>query len=754
VNEAAQKRNSKWGGWRDWVNVVLLYIVLEIAVLSVEQAHWIEPQPMLSLVLFLSLLVVYILYRIKMPGVIKHFLALIIGLGVTLWQTLALMTPPAGESGLSRWLYIIQSWWQGPGALLPGENRLPFAVFITFLVWVAGYLSIWFLLRRGNSWVAVSLGALVVLVNLSNLPDTYYFYFFLYFFAAILLIAVTRMTGRTLKKEGRAGYSGKSLAYLGVSLLVITALAASVSWITPQARATGLQNLIASKLPWQRDVLESKFNILNAIPSKQASSTAGNLEDLPFEEAWHQGDEIEFIVLSERPSYWRVNAYDTYTSQGWENSRTDKTSLEAGASWADKEGPANREVMNYTVTAEMFTDVVLTSGGFISSDLPVRVNAGAAGDDIAVNALRVLSPGEQYTVTSYISSAAAGDLSAAGNNYPDSVKAAYLQLPDDFSDEIRQLSQNITRNAGTPYGKVAAIVDYLSQFPYELEVEPPPKGVDSVAYFLFESKSGYCLHFASAAVVMLRSVGIPSRLAAGYLPGDPGNVPGQYLLRDKYYHAWPQVYFPGYGWVDIEATPGGSGSQVSVAAAGESGPAVGQLLPDSSWQSEMPPEIPNYNSPDTGNSLVSEDSWARPLVFAVLLGRVLLFVLIAGLAIGLVAGLIILIKRFSFGWLWHVDRENLSLQAYTNLCKLAGMAGLAPAPQQTPLEFYGRLAKVFPQQAEAMDFIVQAYVTSRFGGRKAKPGLVEEAEILKARCLVYDALSQRLGKMKRYFAKR
>ena len=744
---------SRWGSWREWVNIILLFVVLEIAVLSIEQAHWITPQPSLSLVLFLSVLVVCVLLRIRVFGVFKHVLALVIGLSVTLWQTMTLLTPPETVSRFSHLLDIFQSWWQGSETLLTGDDKIIFAVFITFLTWVIGYLSAWFVIRRNNSWVPVSLGALVILFNIGNLPDTYYIYFFLYFFAAALLIAVTRMTGQSSKTGRIANYSGRSLLYLGVSLLCITALAASISWITPQVRATGLQDLIATRFPWQRDVLGSKFNIFNAVPSKQALSTASILKDLTFEERWNQGDDIKFIVVSERPSYWRVNAYDTYTSQGWTNSPTGKNFLEADTPWVDNEGLTSQEVMKYAVATEIHTDILFTSGGFISSDIPVHVNIGAGGDVEAVTALRILSPGEHYTITSYVFSPTEDDLSGAGETYPDSVKAAYLQLPPDFSNDIKLLSEDITREFMTPYAKVTAILDYLSQFPYKLEVEALPEGTDSVAHFLFTRKNGFCLHYASAAVVMLRSVGIPSRLVVGYLPGEPGKIPGQYILRDKYYHAWPQVYFPGYGWVDIEATPGSPESYVSIDTPWVSSTTIEESPQWDAWLGAPPPQIQNITNIGIENMLGNRTDETE-LSFAAKLGRTLLFVFSAALVIALLLGLVLVIRSISFRWLWRVDRKSLAYDTYTNMCKLAAMVGLVPRPQQTPLEFTTELAVALPQEADALDYIVKAYVENRFGRRDIKPGIAEEAEILKARNLVYNTLLQRLGLIRRFFGKR
>lgn len=746
---------SRWGSWQGWVGIFLVFLTLEMAVLSIEQAQWITPQPSLSLVLFFSVVFTFILIKIRLFGLIKFILALAVGLVVTAWQAMNVLMVPETASRFSHFLNVINSWWQGAPAQLPGDDKIIYILFVTFLTWIIGCLSLWFVMRRNNAWVAVCLGGLVVLFNLGNLPDSFYLYFFLYFLAAVLLLAVTRMTGQSLKTGLVSKYSGKSLLYLGVSLLCITGLAASISWITPQVRATGLQDFIATKMPWQRDIMESKFNIFNIVPAKQAVSTAGTLKDLTFTNTWNQGDDIEYIVYSERPSYWQMNVYDTYTPQGWTNSPAEKTLLEADTPWENTEELSSQEVMRYAVTTRIFTDVLLTNGGFVSADIPVRVNTGAGGEVQAVNAARVLNPGEDYTVTSSVISATASDLSGAGEQYPEFIKATYLQLPPDISNDIKLLSENITREANMPYARVMAIIGYLSKFSYKLVIDAPPEGADSVAYFLFTRQTGYCLHFASAAVIMLRSIDIPSRLIVGYLPGEPGDIPGQYILRDRYYHAWPQVYFPGYGWVDIEATPGDSSSQMTIDTPLVSSAALAQSeYWKYLWGGEAPPKIENVANIDLRNMPGGIPEATGGLSFADKLGRALLFVFIAAVIIAGIIGFILIVRSLSFRWLWHVDRKVLAYQAYVNMCKLASMVGLVPGPQQTPLEFAGSLAKVFPQETEALDYITQAYLVSRFGGRKAKPALAEEAAILKARHLVYNALLQRLSVTRRLFGKR
>jgi hypothetical protein len=143
-----------------------------------------------------------------------------------------------------------------------------------------------------------------------------------------------------------------------------------------------------------------------------------------------------------------------------------------------------------------------------------------------------------------------------------------------------------------------------------------------------------------------------------------------------------------------------------------------------------------------------------PLPFADELGRALFIIFSIAIIIAFLMIPLLALRSAFYRWLWHVDRSALAYRTYTNMCKLAAMVKLGPRPYQTPLEFAAALAAVFPQEATAVDNIVKAYVETRFGRREAKPGLFEEAEILKARCRVYDVLLLRLGVPGKLFSKR
>src|SRR5439155_19800440 len=111
----------------------------------------------------------------------------------------------------------------------------------------------------------------------------------------------------------------------------------------------------------------------------------------------------------------------------------------------------------------------------------------------------------------------------------------------------------ITRDKTNAYDKAEAIELYLrTNFKYSTVVKAPPSGRDPVDYFLFDLKEDFCEYFASSMVVMLRSVGVPARVVEGYTMGTFDEPTGGYMITERNAHAWVEVYFAGYGWIEFE----------------------------------------------------------------------------------------------------------------------------------------------------------------------------------------------------------
>ena len=141
-----------------------------------------------------------------------------------------------------------------------------------------------------------------------------------------------------------------------------------------------------------------------------------------------------------------------------------------------------------------------------------------------------------------------------GGPVPDAVAERY-GAPPETTDRVRALARSITAGAPTTYDKVQAIEAWLAANTlYTLDIPPLPRGADAVDQFLFVDKAGFCEQIGTAMVVMLRSLGIPARLAAGYAPGERNPFTGLYEVRASDAHAWADVWFPVVGWQGFDPT--------------------------------------------------------------------------------------------------------------------------------------------------------------------------------------------------------
>ena len=155
------------------------------------------------------------------------------------------------------------------------------------------------------------------------------------------------------------------------------------------------------------------------------------------------------------------------------------------------------------------------------------------------------------------------ELRKSASDFPEAIRAVYLQLPS-VDPRIPVLAEGVTASSKNEYDKAVAIQSYLgSHYSYTLDLSGS-HGKDPLADFLFVRRAGHCEYFASAMTVMLRSIGIPARYITGFLPGEYNDVGGDYIIRESDAHSWVEVYFPGYGWMTFDPTPGGNANQTGL----------------------------------------------------------------------------------------------------------------------------------------------------------------------------------------------
>ena len=319
---------------------------------------------------------------------------------------------------------------------------------------------------------------------------------------------------------------------------------------------------------------------------------------------------------------------------------------------------------------------------------------------------------ETYQVTSSVSLAEPQDLRRAGLDYPTWALDKYTQLPSDFPQRVKDLAREITAGAPTPYDKAKAVETYLkNNFTYNLKIDPPPYSADGVEHFLFTLKEGYSEYFASAMTVMLRAEGVPARLVTGYSLGDKLPDHEVYLVTDSHSHAWIEVYFPKYGWIAFEPTPGETIPKAVRPApdpglSGLTGAGADLLNPLCDDDEDECDDVNDLRGKSAADSGDNTSFWATRLV-------PLLPWLIGILAIataGAIAGWIF--------WRRIMTPSPDPRITFQRLAFLGGLSSIGPVDYQTPYQYRSRLDQEFPGQQENLAVIFNHYVGSLYGKRR------------------------------------
>lgn len=281
-------------------------------------------------------------------------------------------------------------------------------------------------------------------------------------------------------------------------------------------------------------------------PSTVESSLTATDDRIEVKGSISLSPKTRFTVESEAPDFWLAATYDRYTGRQWIRTGGERTytRLVAGP-----EGPTQTVSQVYRAESRVST--------MPAAWRPTNVSAGERRtlltQEGALEPDGPLSAGDTYRVESEVLVSSGRELRQSGTDYPDEIRARYLQLPASTPDRVTDRTDRLTAIADDPYDKATVIERWLKNNKnYSLTVDRPDGDVADA--FLFEMDAGYCTYFATTMVTMLRTQGIPARLAVGYTPGQPIDD-NRYVVRGLDSHAWVQVYFPDHGWVRFDPTP-------------------------------------------------------------------------------------------------------------------------------------------------------------------------------------------------------
>ena len=748
----------------DVLTLTLIGGILLLPTLLAVELGWEIRLPSALAALGIGMLVHYALARSRFRD--GRAMLLSIGYGIcTVWIAAGFSERAAFAPGLhaviervSRWLGDVTSGGVNPDPLI-------FSLLVAALLWVLSYNAIWYTLRAPSLIRVLLPPSALLFVNYIFAPqaEAPREYAAVYLFLALLLAARAQLETRAFSWR-RRGLRAPTRLHIQ-NLIAAAALSALAMLLAARAPTNDVQSQLddfqefLQQDPIQR--MSEVFSRLINVGDWQGTTTADYYggDSLQLGGSIRLGEQEVFWVEAtpERRYYWRSRVFEVYDGRRWSADVTTRLSMGQALELTGTALTGQARVsVPQTFTMALNANRLIYAApqpAYVSistvSDLRYLDDAEEEANVSVIRPDRVLRRGARYDVRSLMSLATAAQLRAAGEDYPEWLENLRLSPPG-ITERSRQLAEAISANATNPYDAARVIEDWLRRnIEYDENISGPPAGNDAIDWFLFEERAGYCTYSATAMVALLRSLGIPARLAAGFAQGEYDENAGRFVVREKDAHTWVEVYFPGYGWVEFEPTaaqepisrPDDPGERLPTATPRPSlTPTVTPLPTATPLPSETPsatPDDPLWTPPPTSLPPPSPIPTATTTATAVIqpslvpplpqspsppLPPPFFDSLFSGLALvfgAIVGGLLLLLLLVFIYWWWEwrgMRGLSPASRAFSRLERYVALIGLRLRPSATTEERRSKIVSELPSSAERpVTQIARLYTRERYG---------------------------------------
>ncbi|GAA5181426.1 hypothetical protein GCM10025771_28360 [Niveibacterium umoris] len=311
--------------------------------------------------------------------------------------------------------------------------------------------------------------------------------------------------------------------------------------------------------------------------------------------------------------------------------------------------------------------------------------------------------------------------SRIGQDTSDALAAFNLTLPKGTNPRMAALGADLRNRLPDPAARVEEGLRLLrvGQFVYTLE--PPTLGADSADEFFFDSKRGFCEHFANAFAVLMRAAGVPTRVVGGYQGGEINPVDGTLIVRQSDAHAWTEVWLANRGWVRVDPTAAAAPRRIDggvTASLPASEPIPRLVRVDAAWLRALRDRAEALSH--AWNTWFLGYNAQRQRDFITQLGfdpdwRTLTLLLAASAAAWQAVVWAAMFRRRSA--LTPAERE------WTRLLRTLARKGLSPAPSEGPIAFAARAGTIHPEWRDALDAFAKSYARITYGPPHASPAV-------------------------------
>jgi len=565
MNKTAQRR------W-DWPAAFFLLVAFWVASQRLEITDWTSDLERVIPVTMIAVLLGMLLGLSKFPRGFVFVYSLIFTAIVIPWQLALTMRPDmlwmerVTSIGGRLWSTFIQF-----ATNIPVEDSMLFVFAMMVVYWIAGTTAGFAMIRNHRPWFGLALVSITTLIIEYYDPPRAVYGFYTSVFAILVILIISRLHYLNLRRrwdsmavpvDSETGFDWMRASILSGLILVILA------WNIPAwIRAISPASVEHREYLQAWIDLRERFSNLVAPLSGTAPAEGYYYEnDIQLGTTTSTSEAVIFEVTSTEPRpggaryYWRARTYDQYLNGEWSSAYGNYDQVTPG----DTEFPIPAWYQRFTssfsfsLRAQSLRNY-FTPGLPISVSRPAQIVGGRVSetylDAATLLAVPPLRFGETYRIKASIAAPTINFLQSSPAEYPGWIKRYYLQLPPNFPQNLRSLAQEVTSGLQTPYDKAVAITNFLRKnISYQDTVEPGPTYMDPIEYFLFISRKGFCNYYASAEVLMLRSIGIPARLAVGFAEGEMDEKRTNFIVRSRDTHAWPEVFFTNFGWVEFEPT--------------------------------------------------------------------------------------------------------------------------------------------------------------------------------------------------------
>ncbi len=733
AESATWDRAREWlGGGRFWSVVLVLLLTLTVA-RSTATVHWVDGIDVITPIAIVAAVLMSILALLPIREAI--------GLGIG-----AVLAPVAAVIGAWPQLHhshpsdvigpqLIGVWWNRIQDGTAASDPAFYLVLICLLMWITGAWLSWCVLRWRKPMLGLIPGAAAFATNILNIPTDQNGYVLAMLVLTLALLLWTNYTGSianamraSVKLTGDARWDFWESGLVAMAALIV--LGIMLPPLSTGDRTLDLESGVFTS--WAQ--LQQRLSNPGIFRTGGGHGVTGFSEDVKLSGSLQRTRDVVFIytVVGDYagPKYFRgVNATFTLggewrypAANGYQQIIPKNQFPDFSESYEKLAGATFDVTMRAPPVG--FADVLFYPGQLYKIDrttlaTQVPLIPGPQSDSLqSIDRLSTIQPptsAGNYAVTADFSTATQSDLESASTTYPEWLNQ-FSTLPlsgyrsSDVLSRIHDLAVQIVTaaHATNPYDKAAAIEAYLRDgrnFVYTLDAKTPA-GRDPIDYFLFTSKRGYCEFFATAMGDMLRSLGIPSRLVIGFGPGTFEASIQSFAVRGEDAHTWPEVYFPGYGWIPFEPTADDL-NVYSTIPRGQTGtnPCLRDEQCDpSSIFAGIPggvatpkggrpePTDPNAGGPGGGITIAS--------ISGATVTRIVAF-LVALLLLSLVAA-----SRYL--------RPRTVMSVWKRMLVLASLAGAERRVGETPLELGRRLQRTFPEAAEPVGALAGGFVVSAY----------------------------------------